>query len=513
MVRMLGIELALASLVVLAILFAPTSAFGKVTYATTSGTSMAPHFETGDMVLLRKSGPLKVGDVAGYRNSLTGQIVVHRVIAERDGRLTFKGDNNWWADTYQPTQHEVVGKLWIHLEGAGRHIESIRPGWVFGMLGAFLGVAMMGTGETRPVHGRRASGKRRRSFVGESVEGLLASLLILGAISGTVAVAAFRTPEQTTVEREVRARHSGVFSYSGQTAPGPVYQDQLLRTGDPIYVNLVPRVTVTFSYNLDVPGAEGVRGTVRLFAVTRDITGWEQTADFVATTPFEGTLATVSTDVELAELMLLASAVQDATGNSVRYFTTALTAEVIVTGTVDGQPFQAPFQPFVTLRVTPPNEIFVETSMTRDFESVPPIRGAQEGTAFFPSQDLTIAVPDLADNTMGLLVGDMRVERVRVVAGILAAATVFSALVLMALIAWELRSPAARVQARYGSRLVRMAEMGPPENAVTLDAMSDLVRLADRYQSVILWEHAGDHDLFSVREGPNTFVFREEREP
>jgi signal peptidase I len=509
MVRLAAIEIALAALATLAILFAPTSVLGKVTYATTSGTSMAPAFATGDIVLLRKSGPLQVGDIAGYRNGLTGQIVVHRVIAERDGRLTFKGDNNWWADSYQPTQHEVVGKLWVHLEGAGKYIESIRPGWFFGILGGLVGLTLMRKEKTRPVHGRRRNGTLRASFVGEGMQALLVGLLILGAISGIVAVAAFRTPAETTVQRDVRARHSGVFSYSGKAAPGPVYQDDVVRTGDPVYVNLVPKVTVTFSYNLDVPGAEEVRGTIRLFAVTRDITGWEQTATLVTTTPFEGTRATVSTEVQVADLMALASAVQDATGNSIRYFTSALTAEVMVTGTVDGQVFQAPFQPFFTLRITPPNEIFVETSMTRDFESVPPIHGSQEGAAFFPSQDLTIAVPDLADNTMGLLAGDVRVERVRVVAGILAAGSVAGALVLMELMALTLRSPAARVQARYGSRLVRVAEMSPPGNTVTLDAMADLVRLADRYQSPILWAHAGDLDLFSVQEGPTTFVFRE----
>lgn len=510
MLRKAGIGVGLLLGVVLGILFAPTSVHGQVTYATTSGTSMAPAFMTGDLVLLRRSGPVGVGDIAGYRSGSTGKVVVHRVIAETDGRLTFKGDNNWWVDSYQPTQAEVVGKLWIHVEGGGKHIAAIDPKWVYGALTGVVGMTLMAPGEAKRSHRRRRAGLTQTPFAGDIAQAILVPLLIVVAVAGAVAVTAFRTPEERATYRDVVARHSGIFSYTGAALPGPVYADSLVRTGDPIYTNLVSKVSVSFAYNLDVPRAEDVRGTIRLFAVTRDITGWEQSADLVAATSFEGTQATVGTEVDVAALMLLAADIQEATGGSVRYFTTAVTAEVVVTGSVDGQPFQAPFQPFVTLRLTPPNEIFVETSMTRDFESAPPIHSAQEGTAFFPVQDLTIAVPDQVDATLGLVVADVSVKRARAVAGTLALVAAVTALAMMGLMAWALRSPAARIQARYGRRLVRVAGLVPPAGAVSLKSLEDLVRVADRYQSMILWEHHRDRDTFCVQEEAMAFVYAEE---
>jgi signal peptidase I len=510
MVKKAGMQTGLLLVVMLGVLLAPTSVHGQVTYATTSGTSMAPEFHTGDLVLLRKAGRVGVGDIAGYRSGATGQVVVHRVIAEEGGRLTFKGDNNWWVDSYQPTQDEVVGKLWIHVEGGGRHLAAVDPRWVFGALGGVVGMTLVVPGgERKRSRGRRRTALAQAQFAGDIAQAILVSLLIVAALAGAVAVAAFRTPEETATHRDVAARHSGIFSYGGAALPGPVYADAVVRTGDPIYVNLVPKVTVTFAYNLDVPGAEDVRGTVRLFAVTRDITGWEQSADLVPATPFEGTQATVSTDVDVEALMVLAGDVQEATGGSVRYFTSAVTAEVVVTGTVDGQPFHAPFQPFVTLRVTPPNEIFVETSMTRDFESVPPLHGNQEGTAFFPVQDLTIAVPDRADATLGLIVADVSVSRARAVAGAVALVAAAAALLLMGLMAWALRLPAARIQARYGRRLIRVAAIAPPANAIAVKSLDDLVRVADRYQSMVLWEHHRDRDVFCLQEEALTLVYAE----
>jgi hypothetical protein len=37
--------------------------------------------------------------------------------------------------------------------------------------------------------------------------------------------------------------------------------------------------------------------------------------------------------------------------------------------------------------------------------------------------------------------------------------------------------------------------------------MEDLVRVADRYQAVILWNRAEGEDLFTVQDGPATYVY------
>ncbi|MEO8541261.1 MAG: hypothetical protein ABI577_16085 [bacterium] len=496
-----------------AYLFAPAGIGGRITYTATSGTSMAPNFKTGDLAVLRKSGPVHIGDIAGYRSGLTGQIVVHRVIADKDGHLTFKGDNNWWIDTYRPTQQEVIGKLWIHLGGAGKKVNAINPSWVLGGIGLVGIMTVASTGKKTSVRGRsRKVGAPSGTFGSQGAQILLAALLLVAFISSVLAFVAFRSDTTTTTNRIVTAEQTGDFRYEGAAVPGPVYEENRLKTGDPIYVDLVPTITTSFSYHLQAPTAKDIHGTVRLFAVTRDINGWERSSDLIPATPFDGPDASVSTEVDLSGLMLLAAALQQVTGATSRYWTTAISAEVLLTGTMDGQPFESRFAPFYTLRVTPPNEIFVETALTRDFESAPPEPGNTAGAnSFFPHDDLTVSVPEVVPATLSLVVTHVRVDYLRRMASILAIASFLLALGVGGAMAWALRTRAARFYARYGNRLVRVAGMSPPANAVQMETMEDLVRVADRYQSVILWIHHDDDDMYAVQDVSSTFVFRPER--
>ncbi len=488
--------------------FAPTAFGGLSTYATTTGTSMAPDFGTGDLVILKKGGSLRVGDVGGYRDVLTGQIVVHRVIAVENGRLTFQGDNNWWIDTYRPTQQEVVGKLWLHIGGAGKKIDGFQPLWVLAGISGVMAMVLKDTGTSKPTRRRRQRGSST-TFAGQGMQLLLLALLVVATVSGVLAVWAYRTPSSVAVTNVVTASHTGAFAYEGIARPSLVYPDGTVDTGEPIFVNLAPIVKASFEYHLDAVGAKNVEGTVRLIAVARGANGYEQSVELVPTTSFSGTDAAIETVLDLAPLMVLFSQLEEETGAGVSYWTVAVSAEVFVQGSIEGQAFAAPFSPFYTLRVYPPNEIFVETSLTRDFESAPPLFEPRLGTAFSPVQELTVSIPDKAPATLGLLFADVRVNRLRAVAGITAALSVVGVLVALALFALALRSPAAQLRARYGSRMVRVAEITPPAaNAVAMSTMDDLVRIADRFQSVILWVQDGDRNVFTVRENHTDFVYR-----
>jgi signal peptidase I len=493
-----------------AYLFAPAGIGGRITYAATAGSSMAPNFKTGDLAVLRKSGPVHVGDIAGYRSGLTGQLVVHRVIAENNGHLTFKGDNNWWVDTYQPTQQEVLGKLWIHLGGAGKKVNAIQPSWVLGGIGLVSIMTVASTGGKTAVRGRaRKPSAPAGAFGSQGAQILLAVLVLIGVVSSVLAFVAFRSNLTTATSKTVLAEQTGDFSYEGDSLPGPVYEGNRVKTGDPIYVNLVPSLTTSFVYHLNAPTAQDVHGTVRLYAVTRGINGWERRTDLVPATPFDGPDATVRADVALAGLMLLATALQDATGISPHYWTTAISAEVILNGTMEGQPFHATFEPFYTLRVTPPNEIYVETAITRDFESAPPSAAINSSTSgFAPHADLSVSLPATVPATLGLVFTNVRVDQVRRVSTIVAIASFLLAVVVGVLMARSLRTPAARFYARYGNRLVRVAEMSAPATSVRMETMEDLVRVADRYQSVILWIHHEDEDIYAVQDVSSTFIFR-----
>src|SRR3954447_20753852 len=72
----------------------PAQLGGKTSYAVTFGISMEPHFHSGDLIVLHSHSSYRVGDVVAYHSHDLHKNVLHRIVAIRDGRYTFKGDNN-----------------------------------------------------------------------------------------------------------------------------------------------------------------------------------------------------------------------------------------------------------------------------------------------------------------------------------------------------------------------------------------------------------------------------------
>ncbi len=501
----------LVVLVVAAIMymFAPAGVGGTSTYASTAGTSMEPNFSTGDLVVLKKGDPLHVGDIGGYRSGLTGQIVVHRVIAEAGGRLTFQGDNNWWIDTYQPTQDEVVGKLWIHIGGAGKKLNAVQPMWMLGGLGGILGMTFMGTGPIPTDRKRRAKKPPSTRFAAQPMQALLLGLVIVTVVAGALTILAFHAASTNSTERIVTAQHTGVFSYEGPAPLSPVYDAGRIMTGDPILTDLLQTVSASFVYKLDAPEATELHGTIGLYAVVRDVNGWERTLEVAPAAEFDGTEASLSTVLPVADITTFITSIQDSMGDGIRYWTIAMTGDVHISGLIDGQPFQSEFHPDYTMRVVPPNQLYLETAATRDFESVPPLTQPSLGSDFLPVEAITISVPGRVPASMSLLVVDIGVNRLRMVAGSLAAAGFLATVVVAILYALAMRSPAARFTARYGSKLVRVSEMNTdPASTVTLPTMQDLVRVAENNHSLILWKRDGEDDTYLVQDDRATFMYR-----
>lgn len=505
------------SLAVAGAFFAPVRLGGDATYAVTRGSSMAPRFKSGDLVVIKRVDEVHVGDVAAYRSPLTKQLVVHRIIAERDGRFVFKGDNNSWIDTYEPTSGEIVGKLWIHTHGAGAVLNSARNPW---FLGAFGGLFAMTLAGTQPDRRRSAPGARSREmkrtrggaavFVGSTAQLILATLAVVTAVFGLVSLIAFRSPTTTTVPTTTKFEEHAVFSYEGSATEGLYYENLQLQTGDPIYVHLVPVVTFGLAYELSAPGAQDLHGTIRYVAVLRDVNGWERSLDLVPTTPFEGTSASVSSAIDFPNLMAAAAQAQAETGSPSRQQTVAITAEVILRGSLDGVPFESYFNPFYTLRINLPDEIYVETAATRDFEKVAPVSNETLPDPFHQSQSLSVTTTQHEPNTLGLGVTDVRVEQLRLFGGVVTltslAALVVSATLMVVTLA---RSKANRVHARYGTQLVHVETLflPPTEQRIAMSTMSDLVRVANRLQTVILWIHREGGESYLVMDGERTYIY------
>lgn len=92
----------------------PHSIGGPVTLTSVDGTSMQPHFFTGDLAVFYRHSSYRLGEVAAAR--VDGGIVVHRLVggSANTGWRT-KGDNRASEDTWTIPNHDILGSeaaLW-----------------------------------------------------------------------------------------------------------------------------------------------------------------------------------------------------------------------------------------------------------------------------------------------------------------------------------------------------------------------------------------------------------------
>jgi len=128
---------------------APPQLGGSTSFTTVDGTSMLPKLRRSDLVALRPAASYRVGDVVGYRSTLIGRVVLHRIVAIHGDRYVFKGDHNSFIDPDRPTRAQLVGKLWFQVPSAGRAVDTLHVPWVVAMMAALL-VLVLGTGGRRP---------------------------------------------------------------------------------------------------------------------------------------------------------------------------------------------------------------------------------------------------------------------------------------------------------------------------------------------------------------------------
>ena len=105
-------------------LLGPQILGGPAAYIIVSGTSMQPLLRAGDLAIARRENRYQVGDVIVYRipepDPFHGAELIHRIVggAGNSGYL-MRGDNASSTDQWQPTQADVVGKLWLTVPQLG----------------------------------------------------------------------------------------------------------------------------------------------------------------------------------------------------------------------------------------------------------------------------------------------------------------------------------------------------------------------------------------------------------
>lgn len=504
----LAATIALVMLIVAWIAFAPTQFGGQTVYVIVSGNSMEPGFHRGDLILLRQADSYQVGDIATYRHPTIGP-VIHRIVAEADGRFTLKGDNNAWLDSFQPTQAEMIGKFWTFVPSVGKIVEQLRRPWTMALLTAFAGTVIaisVLAGQSRP----RGMPRRRRTATGKQTAvnqtsgagkaDLFFVLATLAVASLMLGLFAFTRPLTRKVFDDVPYAHSGRFSYSAVAPPG-LYDGNTVATGAPVFRRLITRVNVVFDYHFQAEQARDIAGTTRLDAVLASNNGWQRTFELQGETSFRGARAQLAGVLDLGRLQAVLDGVEQQTGVASTQYRLSLAPTVVVSGTLAGQALQETFAPQLVFLLDP-LQMQLAPDQGRAGETTDPLK---------PTQRQTLRQAREIPNTISLLSLSLPVSIARSLSAIGLALTLFSiAIVGLVVVRRAHANEAAQIQSRYNALLVnvRDSDLLAGRRLVQVAKIDDLARIAERGGRMILHEAAGDEHRYFIQEEDVVYHYR-----
>lgn len=367
---------------------APRALGGRVTYIITSGTSMQPGIETGDLVLVRRASRYHVGDVAAYHSADLGTTVLHRIVEVEGDRFVFQGDANSWRDPELVAGRDVLGSQWLRVPAVGRLAAHAR-----GPAGLALALGLLTVGvyrrrsSPRPKH-RRPS--RRRSWPAPTVVagGALTVAGLSLAVSGLVRPAS----ASDSPVRDIAYRLDVTTGYSA-AAPAGLFDGPVVRTGQPVFVQLTDQLDLRSRVAVVSDAALQLTGRARLIVQIQDDSGWERTVLTGAPVRIAGPVTLVTTKLDLDELVALVNTLETTTGHQRDSYIVAVRTAVDVEGTIAGRPIRRHAAPLLELRL--------DRSVLRT-TAPPEVRVKPDGMTFSQPGSLTTG-PAAAPREMKLL--------------------------------------------------------------------------------------------------------------
>lgn len=502
---------------------APAKVGGRTTYVMTSGTSMEPAFHTGDLAIVRPAARYRVGMIVAYHSSLLKVVVLHRIIAIHGDRYVFKGDHNNFVDPTQPTRSELIGALWLHIPHGSIVFSWLHSPVMAAALCAVVALVLVGRGETRRRRDRRrnrghATSRQgaspviapdRGASLGVSVRTLLIGVAAVAVVCAAVALYAATQPAAKGVSHRVTYTQKGHITYHATAPAGPVYPDGIVRTGDPIFLQLVHRLAIDVSYRFAVDAPVHLHGTQQALLQLTGPTGWKRQLPLSPVRHFTGAGISTPATIDLRAVQTLLDEVQRATGISAEGASVGVAMKVHVAGTVAGQPVEASFTPTANFALQP-------LELTPGGSPPPSAAGTGSGRAtstqsgFTPSAQGSVTSQTSAPNTFSLAGQALSYSTI----AWLAVAGAFAAGGVAILLAILLRrnqafDEAARIRARYGHMLVPILvgeDLGWPP--VDVGSFKALVRLAEAAGQVILHHQADAVDTYLVNDNGTVYRYQ-----
>ena len=498
----LGATAVLAGVVLAWSFFAPAQLGGGTSYAIIVGNSMEPGLHRGDLAVVRAQSSYQPGDAVLYDSRDLGTKVLHRIVRVDNGRYVLKGDNNSFLDVERPAQDQILGTLWVRAPAVGRAAVWLRKPVHSALLVGLITLLALGGGLGAGAAVRRGSPLRTARAASPPVVprtapvGPAPSVMILAAaLVGCVALAfvSFGRPPTRAETVEAAYAHQGRFEYEARVPRSPVYPDGHVGTGEPVFLRLVPRLRVSFAYELESQQAVDAHGTIALDARLMDGRGWERVLPLATETRFTDGEGAASGVLDLAWIERIVENVRDLTGSAQTTYTVAVLPRVQVEGTVGSEPLDATFAPPLTFDLA-------------DLRLQPSFDGGEGLGPLAPREPGSGTRTTHAEVSLGPV--SLSVAKARRVSllGI-------AVLLLLGGLALALRhrrphgEEEAWIEARYGHLIVPVSR--PSDHWANVADVADfeaLVRLADRYGRLIL--HLVGDGSYIVEDGSSAYRFR-----
>jgi signal peptidase I len=477
---------------------------------TTSGVSMLPSFHTGDLAVVRRGGTYHVGEVVAYHSATLHTIVMHRIVAVKDGLYTFKGDHNSWLDPDHPTRSQLIGRLWLHVPHGGLMLSRLRSPaglLVTGLLLALASAAGLTVSGFKPVPPRSQKGRPMGNPHPTPTPPSAAIRMASGCVAGLgllASVVGFTHPASVVATQAHRYSSATTFSWQGMAPHSAVYPDGSVAPGQPVYTRLVPVVTFVASRRVTGtgPGPATASGTSTMYATVSDSAGWSRTFVIAGSQAIASPDTVRSGRLDLRSVSGITNQVAALTGDAPGSYQLAISLDVVGTVRTAG-------------RVLPDSGTATSYYTLNSLELVP--QGSGPGSA--PTSQTTSGGGDLVVNSfswsqdvrhpgdVSLAGRSLHVARLRVL-GLVA---LFLGLLGLGYsqMAEGRSGEAGRIRRRYGSILVPMADHGPGLRTSVWDVATfdALARLAQAWSEPILHVDRSGRDEYFVSSGTNFYRY------
>ncbi|HXW35619.1 MAG TPA: signal peptidase I [Acidimicrobiales bacterium] len=496
--------------VTLALVVITMFATRTVSLVTTHGTSMLPAFHSGDLAVLLTSNQYRVGEIVGYHSPILHTTVLHRIVADKNGVFTFKGDHNSFIDPQKLGSGAVIGRMWLHIPRVGAWLAWVRSPihamFITLCVLALAGTLTAGVASRTRLTGRRKRGARHSPLSGSSTvraasTPTIVALVVAVAFGAFYGTSLFR-PLMRPSTRTVAYTQKIGFDYTSPAVLSTTYPDNRVDNGSPVFLKLVRYLDVTARYRIAASEASLLHGTMSLEVQLSGPTGWTRVLASVPQFEFNGASGDAHTTFDLHEAAGYLADVSRETGVSQDAATIRILADVNVHGVIGTSVVDTDYAPNLEFSFDP-DELTLAASGTGSTADV--------ASALTPTQSGSVSRAVDVPNRMSVLGRSMNVSTARDIGLV---GMLLSLLGALTAFAWARRCARMDedrlIRTRYGHQLIAIAA-SPVEgvtSVIDVTAMPALARLADRYDTFILDHDDGRSHTYYVECGSSVYRYR-----